>query len=115
VFFVIKSFFIEDIVVLIERLFVYTGLFSLATHHGHAAVLDDLVDRLHRVLGGLAPDVSRHDVGSSEHHRIPILSIDDMCQVEVPNVECGCGCGCGWSVKLEVRDAMIMEMVPEVE
>ena len=110
-----KRFFIEDVVVLIERLFVYTGLLSLAALHGHAAVLDDLVDRLHRVLGGLAPDVSRHAAGSGEHHRIPILSIDDMCRVEVPNVECGCGCGCGWPVKLEVRDAMIMKMVPEAE
>ena len=90
------------VVVLMERLFV-----SLAAHRVSAAVFDDLVDGLHRALGVHAPfETSRHAAGSCEHALIPILSINDMYRVEAPNVEC--------AVKLEVRDAMIMETVPEV-
>jgi len=103
-----KSVFIKDVVDLMERLFVLTGLLSLAAHRCaagiSAAVFDDLVDGLHRALGVLAP--SRHAAGSGAHTRIPILSINDMYRVEAPNVEC--------AVKLEVRNAMIMETVPEV-
>ena len=106
-----KSVFIEDVVDLMERLFVLTGLLSLAAHRCaagiSAAVSDDLVDGLHRALGVLAPfETSRHATGSGAHTRSPILSINDMYRVEAPNVEC--------AVKLEVRDAMIMETVPEV-
>ena len=79
---------------------------SLAAYHGHAAVLGDLVDRLHRARCGLTPDFSRNATGSGEHTRSPSLPINDMYRVEAPNVE--------WAVELEVCDAMIMQMVPEV-
>ena len=106
-----KSVFIEDVVDLMERLFVLTGLLSLAAHRCaagiSAAVSDDLVDGLHRALGVLAPfETSRHATGSGAHTRSPILSINDMYRVEAPNVEC--------AVKPKVRDAIIVEMVPEV-
>ena len=99
---------IENVVVLFERLFVEADLLALAAYHGHATVLDDLVDGLHRARCGLAPaaDVSRHATGTCEHPRTPLLSINDVYRVEAPNVE--------WAVKPEVRDATIMEMVPEV-
>jgi hypothetical protein len=45
-------------------------------------------------------------MGSGEHTRSPVLSINDMYRVEAPNVEC--------AVKPKVRDAIIVEMVPEV-
>ncbi len=78
-----KSVFIEDVVDLMERLFVLTGLLSLAAHRCaagiSAAVFDDLVDGLHRALGVLAPfETSRHATGSGEHTRSPILSINNM-------------------------------------
>ena len=79
---------------------------ALAACRFHAAVFDDLVDRLHRARCGLTPDFSRNATGSGEHTRSPVLSINDMYRVEAPNVEC--------AVKLKVRDAIIMEMVPEV-
>ena len=89
-------------VILVVRLFA-----SLAAHRLSGAVLDDLVDGLHRALGVHAPfETSRHAAASCEHVLIPILSIHDMYRVEAPNVES--------AVKREVRDAMIMETVPEV-
>ena len=93
---------------MIERLFVDSGLLALAlaANHGHAAVLGHLVDRLHRARCGLTPDFSRNATGSGEHTRSPLLSINDMYRVEAPNVEC--------AVKPKVRDAIIVEMVPEV-
>jgi len=103
-----KDVFTEKVVVLLERLFVEAGLVALAAYHGHDTVLDDLVDGLHRARCGLvsAADVSRHATGTCEHPRTPLLSINDVYRVEVPNVE--------WAVKPEVCDATIMEMVPEV-
>ena len=104
-----KGVFTEEVVVLIQRLFDDAGLLavsSVATYHGHTAVLDDLVDRLHRARCGLAPDVSRHAAASGEHTRIPLLAINAMYRVEAPNV--------AWAVETEACDARIMEMVPEV-
>jgi hypothetical protein len=101
---------IENVVFLFERLFVDAGLLALAiaAYHGHTTVLDDLVDRLHRARCGLPPaaDVSRNATCSGEQPRSPLFAINDMHRVEAPNIE--------WAVKLEVRDARIMEMVPEV-
>ena len=105
-----KGVFTKKVFVLFERLFVEAGLLALAlaAYHGHATVLDDLVDGLHRARCGLAPaaDVSRHATGTCENPRTPLLSINDMYRVEAPNVE--------WAVKPEVRDPKIIEMVPEV-
>ena len=107
-FFGSKGGFVENVVVLIERLFVDSGLLALAlaANHGPAAVLGHLVDRLHRARCGLTPDFSRNATGSGEHTRSPLLSINDMYRVEAPNVEC--------AVKPKVRDAIRVEMVPEV-
>ncbi len=70
---------LEHVVVLLQGFLVDAGLLrALAANRFHAAVFDDLVDRLLRALCGHAPAPSGYVEAKCEHASIPTLAIKDV-------------------------------------